>query len=242
MPFIATDQNSSLAGSAYVSSVNAVQETPFRHYFESDAIRSTLNDIRVASVTYPLRRPCTASFIPGIGEFLVDGFSPAFVGRGTTPEDAREDWQLEVHASFQELLNKRSFEMSSEDARLWSVLSSQIDVTVFRNTTPIAVRQFGHVTQLGRGTQAHSYPQKIKWEDGKHESISIDQVDSPDFITYKLGQPFEAIVSRDPVNFRLLRVVHIERRSMPNRLRRAEEEALLDSIGSGDKLPDAGWD
>lgn len=236
MPFVAINPNSSLAESAYVSPVEAMQEMPFRQYFESDVVHSTLNDVRVAGVVYPLRRPCTANFIPGIGEFLVEGFSPAFLGRGETPGEARNDWLLAVHSGFQELLHKRPFEMTDDDNRRWSVLSANIDVAVYRNRTPIQVRQFGKITR------ARPYPQQIQWENGEREPVSIEQVASPDFITFKPGQPFEAIVARDPVNFRLVRIVHIERRSQASRLSRAKESDLLESIGSAKSLPAAGWE
>jgi hypothetical protein len=236
MPLVAINQDSGLAMSAYVSPVDTMQEMPFRQYFESDAIRLTLNDIHVAGVAYPLRRPCTANYIPGVGEFLVEGFSPAFVGRGATLEEARKDWLLAVHAGFQELLPMRPFEMTPSDMGRWNVLSSRIDVTVYRNQTPIQVRQFGKITQ------ARPYPQQIQWENGEREAISEDQVDSPDFITFKPGQPIEAIVARDPLNFRLLRIVHVERRSTPARLSAAEEAELLESIGSSQNLPAAGWE
>lgn len=222
--------------SAYVSPVDAVPEMPYRKYFESDTIRSTLDEIQVAGVTYPLRRSSTVSFIPGIGEFLVEGFSPAFVGHGATFEAARRDWLLSIHSGFQELLHKRPFEMSPDDVYRWSVLSSRIDVTVYRNQTPIQVRQYGRISQ------ARPYPRQIQWENGERESINVEQVASPDFVTFKSGQPVEAIVARDPVNFRLLGIVHIERRSTPSRLPSREEAELLESIGSTTALPAASWE
>jgi hypothetical protein len=235
MPLAATMTDSMPVMSAYVSPLDSAQDQRFRRYFESDAIRSTINYIHVADLVYPLRRPCDACFIPVVGEFLVEGFSPIFVGHGATPEAAREDWLLSVHAAFQELLHKRPFEMTEEDRRAWSVLSSRIDVTVFRNQTPVQVRQFGVISK------ARPYPQQIRWENGTSEMIRIDQVASPDFITFKPGQPIEAVVARDPVDFRLLRIVHIERRSQPARLSRAEEFELLESIGSAKTLPCGGW-
>ncbi|MBS0210427.1 MAG: hypothetical protein JSS27_15900 [Planctomycetes bacterium] len=236
MPFVALNQDSGWATPAYVSSIDGTMDVSFRQYFESDIVRSILNDLRIAGVTYPLRRPCPASYIPGVGEFLVEGFSPVFVGRGATIEEARSDWLLAVHAGFQELISKRPFEMAPSDVRRWHVLTSQIDVTVYRNQTPILVRQFGKVTQ------ARPYPQQIQWENGEREAISVEQVESPDFITFKPGQPIEAVVARDPLNFHLLRIVHIERRSTPSRLLPTEEAELLESIGSSQHLPPAGWE
>ena len=95
--------------------------------------------------------------------------------------------------------------------------------------------------QFGRICKARPYPQQIRWENGERETITIDQVASPDFITFKPGQPIEAIVARDPVSFSLLRIVHIERRSEPSRLSLSEETELLESIGSTVTLPSGGW-
>jgi len=220
---------------AYVSPADAQDVRQFADVFASDAIRSDLSELCVAGVTYPLRRSCRASYIPVAGEFVVEEFS-SFVGQGDTLEEAREDWLRSVHASFQELLQKRPFEMSPEDKRVWSILSSNIDVAVYRNQTPIQVCQFGRISK------ARPYPQQIHWENGDREAISIDQVDVPDFITFKPGQPFEAVVARDPVDFRLLRIVHIQRRSEPTRLAAVEEANLLGSIGSTKTLPEAGWE
>ncbi len=236
MPLAATITDSMPVMSAYVSTVDSAQEQRFRRYFESDSIRTAINEVQVASVVYPLRRTCGAYFLPGIGEFVVEGFSPIFVGRGSTADIARQDWLLKVHAAFQELLCKRPFEMTADDRRAWSILSSRIDVTVYRNQTPIQVKQFGKITQ------ARPYPQQIQWENGEREAVGVDEVDSPDFITYKPGQPIEAIVARDPLNFRLLRIVHIERRSTPSRLSAVDEAKVLESIGSSQTLPTAGWE
>lgn len=234
MPLTVPNQNSGLPMSAYVSAVDRSKD--MRQYFDLDSVRSTLNELRIAGTTYPLRRPCTTNFIPGKGEFLVEGFSPTFVGRGTTLDDARKDWLLKVHAGFQELLYKRPFEKTSDDERRWNLLSSLIDVTVYRNTVPIRVRQFGRISRT------NPYPEQIQWENDDCETIRFDQVNSPDFVGYLRNQPIEAIVERDPLDFRLLRIVHIERRCPLTPLSRDAEADLLKSIGSSQKLSDVGWD
>ncbi len=236
MPLAATAQPAYFPPSAYVSKIDATFDERFQSVFSSDAIRSTLSELRIGGSLYPLRDPSRALYIPVAGEFLVEGFSPLFVGQGDSQKDARENWLLAVHASFQELLHKRPFEMSDEDRRTWSVLSSRIDVAVYRNQTPIQVRQFGRINK------ARPYPQQIRWESGQCESIRIHQVDSPAFITFKAGQPFEAVVARDPVDFSLLRIVHIERRSMPERISATDETELLQSIGSSATLTTTGWE
>lgn len=223
--------------SVHASAMDYAQEIPFRHYFESDAMRSMLTEIRVAGVIYPLRQSCASDFIPVIGDFLVEGFSPTFVGHGATYSEARDDWALSVHAAFQELQYKRPFEMTAEDSEKWSLLSSRIDVTVFRNQIPIRVREYGRIER-----SRHSYPDMIRWENGTKEAITLGQVDSPNFVTYKVGQPIEAVVARDPVNFRLIQIVYVQRRSEATRLPSKEETELLQTIGSTKNLPSAGWE
>jgi hypothetical protein len=222
--------------SVYASAMEYTHELPFRNYFETDAMRSMLPEIRVAGVVYPLRQACATDFIPGIGDFLVEGFSPTFVGHGATYSEAREDWALSVHAAFQELQYKRPFEMTPEDIEKWSVLSSRIDVIVFRNKLPIHVREFGKIV-----SKRLAYPNMLQWENGKKEVITLDQVDSPDFVTYKVGQPIEAVVARDPLTFNLIRIIDIHRRSSVSRLNTNEETQLLNDIGSAKNLPAADW-
>ena len=62
------------------------------------------------------------------------------------------------------------------------------------------------------------------------------QVDSPDFITYKAGQPFEAVVERNPLTGELLRISHIERRRKIQRMRPQQEAELLHAIGSSERM------
>jgi hypothetical protein len=233
--FLSTDRPDACI-TVCASATDYARELPFRNFFETDVMLSRVNEIQVGNIVYPLRQSCAANFIPGVGDFLVEGFSPTFVGHGPTVLEAREDWALAVHAAFQELQYKRPFEMTEDEKNRWSVLSSRIDVTVFRNCTPLSVREFGRVDRK-RGR----FPEVILWENGKKESIDVSQVDSPDFVTYKVGQPLEAVVARDPITFKLLRIVDVKRRSSPSRLDTNDEANLLNDIGSTKSLPTVGW-
>ena len=203
---------------------------------QADVISSTVDAIRVGAIEYPLRRTLRATYVPGQGEYLVEGFSPLFIGKGETQEQASLGWRNAVHLAFQELVNKRPFEMRDDERQMWNVLSDRIDVTVYRNRTLLSIRAFGCISR------ARPYPQQIEWEDGSKEAVSLDQVDSPDFVTFKPGQPFEAVVARDPVTFGLVRVLHIERRGKPSRLQPEAEAALLGEIGSSGQLEEADWE
>lgn len=116
--------------------------------------------------------------------------------------------------------------MSPNDRLVWETLNAVIDVTVYRNTTPIVVRQFGRIRKV------RPYPVEVEWEDGQREQVTFADVADPDYVTYRPGQPFEAIVQRDPLTFGLLRVIHIRRQSEARRLAPHDEQALLADAGS----------
>jgi hypothetical protein len=157
-------------------------------------------------------------------------------GTGDSVQESQDDFCTSVHAAFQDLVHRRPFEMSVNDKLVWETLNGIIDVTVYRNTTPIVVRQFGRICK------ARPYPSEVQWEDGRRESMTLSDVAEPDYVTYCPGQPFEAIVHRDPLTSRLVRVVHIRRCSAPKRLLPAEERAILADAGSAKKLePDSQW-
>ncbi len=233
MPFVAIDCPIPAPSSAYVTEV---RNEWGQNIFASDAIHSSLSELRIAGVSYPLQKPVQSRYIPVAGEFLVEGFSPQFIGRGATYNEAKRDWLISVHSACQDLMTKRPFEMSANDLQKWKVISSRIDVPTYRNQTPIQTHQFGRVRW-----DVRPYPSKIHWESGEIESISLDQVNCPDFVTYKPNQPVEAVVERDPLSFRLIRIVSIERRPEPSRLSKKDEAMLLDSIGSSSTLPKTDW-
>lgn len=222
--------------SVYHDSVITVDDSGHEKNKKSrDAIGTTIRTIKIGHITYPLRHSLRATYVPGKGDFLVEGFSPLFVGNGTNQEAARADWNNTVHSAFQELQPKRPFEMSDDERLKWQVLSDHIDVTVFRNNTPQSIRAFGRILKAG------PYPQLIEWDNGLKEPISLEIVDTPDFVRFKPGQPFEAVVHRDPLTFNLIRIIHIERTQSPHRFEKSIEREIIDRIGSSKVLRDANW-
>jgi hypothetical protein len=202
-----------------------------------DASRVEMTELRIGSIVYPLRGELTGRFVRALEELFVDGVSPIFVGKGHSAQEATESFSLAVHAVFQELLYQRPFEMTAEERTKWRTVNEIIDVTVYRNTTPIVVRQFGEIS-WGR----LPYPSQIQWDNGYTESVHPRQVDSPDFITFKPGQPVEAFVVRDPLTRELIRVSHISRTRRLRTPREIENSQLVAKVGAGEDLPDADWD
>lgn len=73
------------------------------------------------------------------------------------------------------------------------------------------------------------------------EKVLLDQMPG-EFATDKPGQPFEAIVARDPTDFHLLKATHIQRIKSRPRVSPDEIGDLLRHIPTSSSLPDADWE
>lgn len=203
--------------------------------FDTASVVTQITAVEHKGFKYQLRTPRRAMYLPSRKRFEVHGFSPFFIGRGDSEKSARDDWAVAVHAEFQRLLGMRFFEMEDVDRMRWDALSTLIDVPAYRNSQPVVVQEFGRITK------ARPYPEQITWDSGARDNVSIADVNSADFVTYKVGQPVKALVSRDPRTFKLLKIMHIERVSPPHRLSAQQEKELLQRLGSAGKLKESEW-
>jgi hypothetical protein len=201
-----------------------------------DANTVDINELHVGHIVYPIRASLKGQYFQRAGELYVEGFGNAFIGKGGTQGEALDDFRLQVHSRFQELLYKRPFEMTSQEKKYWKLLCSLIDETRYRNLTPIQTRQFGEVLY-----QQTSRPKAIKWDNGYIEQINLSLVGSSDFVTFKHGQPIEAVVERNPVTRELLSIPFVTRVTSLRRPQELEQD-LNDTIGSSADYPDADWD
>jgi hypothetical protein len=194
----------------------------------------------LGDTVYSLRSQLLGTFYPGHssvdGEFVVPQLFPEFVGRGRHSEEAFLDWRNLIHCQFQVLYAKRPFEMTDQEKATWQLIESQIDVTAYRTNSPLMVRQIGKV-----GARVRPHPEVIEWENGSKENVRLEQMPG-EFATYRPGQPFEAIVSRDAVDFHLLKVTHIQRiRPLPW-ISGDDFKTLIESIPTTKSLPAAVWE
>jgi hypothetical protein len=128
----------------------------------------------------------------------------------------------------------RPFEMTSVQRRTWKVIENLVDVEHYRNSQPLIVQQ------IGRVSKARPYPLWITWEDDTRERVHLERMPG-EFATYKAGQPFEAVVHRDPVTHRLVSVKYVKR--LPNvQVDDTEREKVWNSTSTSADLPDGDWD
>ena len=130
----------------------------------------------------------------------------AIVGRAATAEAAVRDWQKRFRRMVQRFLTMRPFEFTSEDRQVWSRIQSVVDVPRYRISKPITLRQVGKVLKQRTGYAV------VEWAEGVRERVR-PQVFDEVFSRFKVGQPFEATVTRHPMTFRLLRAEAVRRLS-----------------------------
>lgn len=195
-----------------------------------------LTDIQIGETRYTLRKPVHGEFLPcddGTCELWVDGFSPEFVGRGRRAQDAFQDWRDRVHEAFQELYGKRPFEMTPEESDRWELLQDTLDVVGYRNATPVLVREVGAVDKV---FQAPPRPRRIRWIDDRTDMVSLDIMPG-EFASYKVGQPFEADVERDPLTWKLVKVRSIRRIKTIHPMAKGELQEFWRSLPGTNTLP-----
>lgn len=113
-------------------------------------------------------------------------------------EDAVEKFKHKIHIRFQQLYSKRPFEMTEEEYHEWIKLANTIDLLNYKTTTPLETREIGCVSYKNL-----PYPYRIKWLTDENYIINPSEVPG-ELMSYRPGQWIEAVVERDPVNYKVL--------------------------------------
>lgn len=127
--------------------------------------------------------------------------------------------------------------MTATDSAVWKKIRSVVDVTVYRNRTPLVAEQYG-VVSYGQTSR----PCKIKWDNGFTEAVDIRRVNSPDFVRYTPGQPIKAIVRRNPMTRELIDIPYIQRIAALPTEKDLVTSGFVEQVLNAEPFPDADWD
>jgi len=123
----------------------------------------------------------------------------------TSREDAIDNFKLQIHIRFQQLYSKRPFEMTQEEYNEWIKLANTIDLLHYKTTTPLETREIGCVSYKN-----FPYPYRIKWLTDENYIIDPSKVPG-ELMSYRPGQWIEAVVKRNPVNYKVLGISSIKK-------------------------------
>ena len=184
------------------------------------------------SCRYILKRPVSlTTCYHGKPRFscFTEEFDSEVVGHGMTESDARQNWEAQFHRSFQELYRMLPFEMTSKQSELWRKFERFVDLTAYKNEQPVIM------TLVGKIIKKSPRP-LIRWLSGELEDISPNLPVPPEFVIYRIGRFFEAIVARDFQTGRIRKIIHSK--LLPNFKIMNEQEAtdFLTSLPSSGDL------
>jgi hypothetical protein len=190
--------------------------------------RRQVNELRdEQGFRYPLRDDLWVNVFPprsgGPWRIESESIGPAVVGRGTTDDKAFQDWRKRMQATIERFLELRPFEMTDEDQELWKRLQTVIDVPRYRARKPIVFRQAGKISKKRTGVLT------VKWEDGGYEKVNPMHFDEA-FSKYAVGQWFEAMVSRHPVTYGIMRADAVRRLSKLTPVSKEKAAALWQCV------------
>ena len=180
---------------------------------------------------YPLWRPLTGRWLPaprvdGVGfSFQVDGV-PEIIGYGTTVAKALSDFSEQFHTRLQQLVVMRPFEMDELERSRWDALCELVDIESYRLSLPLHTIEYGKVLA--------NQPRRwmVQWE-ASRSPTSVDLETFPDdFASYRVGQPFMAIVIREQRTMGIERVLRVTKVSLPATRSRAEDDEFAASLPS----------
>jgi hypothetical protein len=189
---------------------------------------------QVGDTLYRLRQATQGVFFSETSTFCVPVVD-IITGRGETLESALADWQTQFHIRFQRLFTKLESERTPDDKELLDQFQTLIDLEEHRKTVPVIVRQIGAVERI------QPLPAIVRWEDGSREEAAVDIL-PPEFLTYSLGQRFEALVARDPESHRIWRIIFSQRLAPLPNLTPEEVDQLWNSLPTTRSLPAADWE
>lgn len=189
------------------------EESKLRYYEEiaSYAHSSSfypLAEIKVGETKYRLLSPIDAlvNYDPNEKQWECRTRRLKYIGLSNESREAAiEDFNSQIHVSFQQLYSKRPFEMTKDEYVEWIKIANTIDLLHYKTTTPLKIREIGCVS-YGK----LSYPYRIKWLTDENYIIHPANVPA-ELMSYKTGQWIEAIVERNPVNNRLFRISSVRK-------------------------------
>lgn len=184
--------------------------------------------------SFPLRDELWVTVYPpqenGYWRAVGETVGSAVVGRGLTSEEALRDWRKRFRMTIESFLEMRPFEMTEEDKDLWTRIQAVIDVPRYKATKPMIFKQVGKVYQI-RGVRV-----KIEWEDGLRETVDPNVFDEA-FSRFRVGQPFEVVVTRHPLTFRLIRADALRRLPADRPVSQERSNAIWERAVGSPKVP-----
>lgn len=170
--------------------------------YSTFALEAMPSPLQVGGAEYRFCEKLTALYDPLFRVFRVLEL-PFIEGGGEDENEARRDWELTFHATFQRLMLTRDFELDDSERAQKSQLVRFVDVPLYMNTTPYVLQKIGYIDQ------ERPYPSRITWIDGQSYYIEYERVSDPSLDKMIVGEWLEAELRIDPASNQILEVLSV---------------------------------
>lgn len=197
-----------------------------------------LRELTFGLAAYPLKQPLTAILTRTDHDMTTFEIKelPALTGRGPSKQEAQQHFARQFHTAFQSQLGVPEFRRTPADQKAWAVFEAVVDIEKYKASQPIVTRQIG----LLRSKDDADWD--VWWLSGDTvESIALE-VTPPEFAGFEVGQWFEGLIERDRTSLSIRKILYVKHRPPLKELSPGDAEAWLQSLPTGDDLPDASTD
>jgi FixJ family two-component response regulator len=161
----------------------------------------TLTELSLGEIHYPLQRP---TLVKWDGKcYTLEGLSDFIVGLGGTAAEARRSFICVLHELYHALLRTRPLYRTERQSRIWSALSSIIDMTKYDAIRSITIPyEVGQVVGSDPpGTRV------IRWHRGEENIVKLEE--APELATITKGQWIRAVVNRRYLTNELTKILYV---------------------------------
>ena len=161
---------------------------------------------------------------------------PELIGKGVTKSEAQQDFMRQFHIRFQSQIGVPQFRRSQEEQSAWRAFETVVDIEKYKAHQPAVSQQIGML-------QTKDYNAwSVWWLDGDGVETVDLAVTPPEFAALEVGQWFEALIERDPVSLSMNRILYVKCRPPLRDLSSKDAAAWLNSLPTGNHLPEASSD
>lgn len=219
-----------------------------RTYLYEDPSQLVINRFIVGDVEYVPNHVLVANYEPPVGgvqaRFIVAELHSLrglmedieFVGRGASLKASKLDWSMQVDTAIQRLFAKQDFERTSSEEKLWRGLGRFFDLNSIRYSIPLKIRAYGTLESI----RGHRYI--VRWLDsGRVNRLNRKDIPSA-MVSFRCGQPFEAVVIRNARDFKLIGIESVFATSSLPRSTDEDASLLSKPVYDPAKYPTLDWE
>jgi hypothetical protein len=193
-----------------------------------------IHEVRYDEAVYPFINVvyghCETTVDDSVSWVYAANIFASIIGKGQSPQEAKQNWEQMFHQTFQEIYTKLDWERDEEEQQLWKTFERVVDIPAFRKLTPLKFGQTGNINRYISNDQC-----EIEWIGDPRDIINRDNCPS-ELFEYEIGKYFRANVLREYGTDNLVKICSISV-SKYREYTREELDKIIDSLPTTKDFP-----